>query len=703
MLSIIYIFAEFCRWLCRRQSYNFVPMQECYPVDDGWQCVGSDPIFYLEPLFGPLPCGWYMLEILAIADTEVLPTKLYADYGHGCKEVESFSLLIESGRLAKRLCFFSTRTRALRFDPCDFPAKIQINHFVLAKVTQSFAIRSMAQKLVNIDLFETTQQACALGCEALWLQYDAFFLQPALSGYEVQLAEERVRYAQPKVAERLRSLKVRPLISIVVPVFNPSIPLLKACLDSVLIQSYPHWQLCIADDASSDPKIAQLLNQYAGRDRRIRWVQRAENGHICAASNSALALAEGDYVTLLDHDDCLFSHALLEVVSSIQDKPMVDILYSDEDFIDVDGRRFAPHYKSDWNPALLLSHNYVTHLTVYRHELLQCVGGFREGARIEGAQDYDLLLRCSAKTSPDRILHIPRVLYHWRAHEGSTALSSEQKSYTTAAGQKALQDYLDMQGVPGHARVTEDDNLYRVVYPLDNQPLVSLLVPTRDMLEMVRPCLESILKHSSYQNFEVLILDNQSEKKETRNWFNEIQAQDVRVKVIAYDRPFNYSAINNFGVTHARGEIIGLVNNDVEVITPGWIDELASLAQKPENGCVGALLYYSDDTVQHAGVILGLGGYAAHSHRGFSRGSQGYFNRLKVRQNLSAVTGACLFVRKELYEKVGGLDEAFSVAYNDVDFCLRVLDAGYLNIFTPHAELYHYESKSRGKDDTPKG
>lgn len=514
------------------------------------------------------------------------------------------------------------------------------------------------------------------------------------------MTEERVRYAQPKVAERLRSLEVQPLISIVVPVFNTPIPFLKACLDSVLMQSYPHWQLCIADDASSDPKIAQLLNQYAGRDGRINWVQRTENGHICAASNSALALAEGDYVSLLDHDDCLFSHALLEVVSSIQDNPGADIFYSDEDFIDIDERRFSPHYKSDWNPALLLSHNYVTHLTVYRRGLLQRVGGFRERAGVEGAQDYDLLLRCSDETSADRIVHIPRVLYHWRAHEGSTALGSERKSYTSAAGQRALQDYLDRLGVAGHAHATEADNLYRVVYPLDNQPLVSLLVPTRDMLEVVRPCLESILKYSSYQNFEVLILDNQSEKEETLRWFTEIQAQDVRIKVLTYDRPFNYSAINNFGVAHARGDIIGLVNNDVEVITPGWIEELASLAQQPLNGCVGALLYYPDDTVQHAGVILGLGGYAAHSHRGSLRGSQGYFNRLKVRQNLSAVTGACLFVRKELYEQVGGLDEAFAVAYNDVDFCLRVLEAGYLNVFTPYAELYHHESKSRGLDDT---
>ncbi|WP_288130895.1 glycosyltransferase [Microbulbifer sp.] len=657
----------------------------------------------MQPESGLMPRGWYVLEVLMGADTGMLPSKLYADYGHGYKEVESFSLPIESGRLAKRLCYFSTRARSLRFDPCDFSAQIQIDQFVLARVTRGFAVRSMARKLVNAGLAKSVGAARAMGWEALWAEYNALFVQRSLSGYEAQLVRERECYAQPNVLQQLSALSIKPRISVVVPVFNPPIQHLESCLESVLAQSYPHWQLCIANDASTDPTVAETLQHYAQRDRRIQWVQRSENGHICAASNSALSLADGDYVALLDHDDCLFEHALLEVASTVQANPDAELLYSDEDFIDEDGRRFAPHYKPDWNPALALSHNYVTHLAVYRRSLIEAVGGFREGAGVEGAQDYDLLLRCSARVRAGvgSIVHIPKVLYHWRAHEGSTALGSDQKSYTSMAGQRALQDYLDAAGTAGRAEATDDDNLYRVAYPLEWEPLVSLLIPTRDMLAVVRPCVESILTQSTYRNFEILILDNQSAEPETLEWFRLIQQQDRRVRVLAYDQPFNYSAINNFGVACARGEILGLVNNDIEVITPGWIEELTSLAIQPENGCVGALLYYPDDTVQHAGVILGLGGYAAHSHRGSPRGSQGYFNRLKVRQNLSAVTGACLFVRKSVYEQVGGLDEAYTVAYNDVDFCLRVQAAGYLNVFTPFAELYHHESKSRGQEDTP--
>ena len=692
---------EFRLWLNRRQHCDLTPLQECCPKGGGWLSVGSGSAFHVKPGSGVMPRGWYMLELQVVADIAVLPCKVYADYEYGYDEVESFSLPVESGRVCKRLCYFPSGARTLRFEPCDFPAEIQIGQFLLARVSRGFAVRSMARKLINAGMANSASAAKALGREALWNQYNALFLQRSLSAYESQLVLERTRYAQPNIVGQLVALSAKPLISVVLPVFNPPIRHLESCLNSVLAQSYPHWQLCIADDASTDPAVAETLQRYADKDPRIQWVQRAENGHICAASNSALALSSGDYVALLDHDDCLLEHALLEVVTSIQVHPEAELLYSDEDFIDEDGKRFAPHYKPDWNPALVLSHNYVTHLAVYRRSLIETVGGFREGAGVEGAQDYDLLLRCSAQVSSENIVHIPRVLYHWRAHEGSTALGSEQKSYTSDAGQKALQDHLYAAGISGHAKSTDEDNLYRVDYPLLGDPLVSLLIPTRDMLEVVRPCVESILARSTYQNFEILILDNQSACPDTLDWLRAIQQQDLRVRVLTYDHPFNYSAINNFGAAHARGEILGLINNDIEVITPGWIEELASLAQQPENGCVGAMLYYPDDTVQHAGVILGLGGYAAHSHRGLPRGSQGYFNRLKVRQNLSAVTGACLFVRKDTYDQVGGLDEAYTVAYNDVDFCLRVQGAGYLNVFTPFAELYHHESKSRGQEDTP--
>ncbi|WP_444924271.1 glycosyltransferase [Microbulbifer sp. DLAB2-AF] len=700
-MGIAYPFiAEFQLWLNRRQKCKLEPISDCETIASGYACTGKDPAFEVRPERCDFLRGWYMLEIMAKSSVPVLPTKLYADYGQGFKEAESFFLSVKTGQLTKRLCYFPNSVRALRFDPADFPLEIKIDHFVLAKVTQSFSRKIMARKLVRAKKYESEELATAISYPEYWYEYNALFSQDLLNDYDVKLLEEKSYYTAYNVEKKLRLLVSKPKISIVMPVFDPPIQYLKECLDSVVMQSYPHWQLCIADDKSSDPKVAQLLENYTAKDQRIRWIQRAKNGHICVASNTALALAEGKYVTFLDHDDCLFPHALLEVVSSIQENPEADIFYTDEDFIDDKGRRFAPHYKSDWNPALLLSHNYVTHLTIYRRELLMRVGGFREKAGVEGSQDYDLLLRTSAETTDKNIIHIPKVLYHWRAHENSTALDSEKKSYTSIAGQKALQNYLDTSAISGNAQLTKDDNLYRIDYTIEKDPLVSLLIPTRDMLDVLAPCVSSILNKSTYQNIEILILDNQSKERETLSWFLEIQKNDTRVKILKFDKPFNYSEINNFGASHARGEIIGLINNDIEIITPQWIEELVSLAQQPKYGCVGALLYYPDDTVQHGGVILGLGGYAAHSHRGLPRGSQGYFNRLKVRQNLSAVTGACLFVRKEIYEMVGGLDEEFAVAYNDVDFCLKVLESGYLNIFTPFAELYHHESKSRGLEDS---
>ncbi|MCX2803346.1 glycosyltransferase family 2 protein [Microbulbifer thermotolerans] len=698
MSYFFYLWGELLRWLYRRQQYIFRPLSGVHEDYGIWRCENSDPALSAVPKSGLYPRGWYILEIKIDADSSLLPSKLYVDYGEGFSESEIFPLNLESGRMVKRLCYFPSIALALRFDPCEFPENIQIKHFVFARVTKGFARRVMVRKLQVAGLKGELEVAAL---DTLWDRYRKLFVALRSSDYDAHLLEERKRYPEHIVTARLNALKVRPLISIVVPVYNPPISLLEKCIDSVKAQSYPYWQLCLADDCSPNAEVAKVLNRYAREDSRIQWVRRTENGHICKASNSGLALATGEYVAFLDHDDELFQHALLEVVSEINSNPLVDIIYSDEDFIDLNGRRFAPHYKSDWNPALLLSHNYVTHLVVYRRNLINKLGNFREEAQVDGAQDYDLLLRAWGQTESDRIVHIPKILYHWRAHEGSTALGSDQKSYTSSAGLRALKNYFQERGIEVEVCETDSDNLYRVKYPLKGNPLVSLLIPTRDMLSVLKPCVESILNRSTYRNFEILILDNQSQKKETLEWFEKITELDHRIKIVEFDHPFNYSAINNYGVRHARGEILGLINNDIEVITPDWLEEMVSLAQRPENGCVGALLYYPDDTVQHAGVILGLGGYAAHSHRGVPRGSQGYFNRLKVRQNVSAVTGACLFVRKDVYKEVSGLDESFEVAYNDVDFCLRVQQAGYYNVFTPFAELYHHESKSRGEEDTP--
>ena len=492
-----------------------------------------------------------------------------------------------------------------------------------------------------------------------------------------------------------------PLISVVMPTYNAKLQWLCDAIESVRGQLYPHWELCIADDASPDPAIRPLLEGFAAHDSRIKVIFRERNGHISAASNSALECAEGDWVALLDHDDLLPEHALYCVADAIIAHPDAGVIYSDEDKVDEQGRRFAPHFKGDWNPDLFFSQNYVSHLGVYRRSILAKIDGFRTS--VEGSQDQDLLLRCLPHLKDDQIVHIPRVLYHWRAMAGSTASSTGEKRYTTEAGIKALRDHFASRSREVEVEAGFVPNTYRVRYPVPQpEPLVSFLVPTRDHRILVETCVRSILEKSTYRNFEILILDNGSVEPDALEFFQKIQEEDHRVRVLRYDHPFNYSAINNFGVRHAKGSIIGLVNNDIEVISPEWLEEMVSHVVRPEIGCVGAKLYYSNDTVQHGGVILGLGDVAGHAHKSYPRHSHGYFSRLLLVQALSAITAACLLVRREVFEHVNGLDEVnLKVAFNDVDFCLKVREASYRNLWTPYAELYHHESISRGAENTP--
>lgn len=490
-----------------------------------------------------------------------------------------------------------------------------------------------------------------------------------------------------------------PLISVVMPTYNADPVWLSQAIESVRAQLYPHWELCIADDASTDPRIRPLLEGFAQQDARIKVQFRTQNGHISAASNTALDMAAGQWVALLDHDDVLSEKALFCVAQCIMAQPHVRMIYSDEDKIDEKDQRHGPYFKCDWNPDLFYSHNMFSHLGAYQLDLVRAVGGFRTG--LEGSQDYDLALRCTEQVSAEQIAHIPHVLYHWRVHAGSTAGGADAKPYAMLAGERALNEHFQRKGIQG--KVSLMDFGYRAQYRLpDTPPLVSLLIPTRDHKAVTEVAVRSILEKTTYPHYEIIIIDNGSVDAETLQWFAQIQAQDRRVRVIRYDHPFNYSAINNFGVGHANGDVIGLINNDVEVISPDWLSEMVSHALRPEIGCVGAKLYYSDGTVQHGGVILGIDGMAGHAHKHFSRFSVGYFGRLNLLSNFSAVTGACLLVRKSIYEYVGGLDEdAFKVSYNDIDFCLKVHEMGYRNLWTPYAELYHHESISRGDEDTP--
>jgi GT2 family glycosyltransferase len=514
---------------------------------------------------------------------------------------------------------------------------------------------------------------------------------------------ENEQFGFHQISQSMAQFTDKPFISIVVPVYNPDKQLLIDCIESVINQSYPNWQLCLADDKSTEPYVKQVLKEYRLKDKRIKPVFRRKNGHISAASNSALEVASGEWTALLDHDDLLHEHALYHVVKSINEDPDVALIYSDEDKISLDGKRIDPHFKSDWNLDLLYSQNYVSHLGVYKTEIVKKIGGFRKG--YEGSQDYDLLLRYSREIDQAKIVHIPKVLYHWRMVEGSTALASGEKSYTTDAGIKALQDHFKVLGKEVLIERGKRDNIYKVNWPFvdenKEEPLISLIIPTYNGYEITKQAIESILDKTTYQNYEILLVDNNSNDVTALAYFEELE-QHEKVTVLRYPYPFNYSAINNFAAKQAKGIIIGLVNNDVEVINSEWLTEMASHAQREDVGCVGAMLYYPNDTIQHAGVILGLGGIAGHSHKHFSRGHHGYMARLEVVQNFSAVTAACLLVRKEVFEQVNGLNEEdLTVAFNDVDFCLKVQAAGYRNLWTPYAELYHYESISRGEEDNP--
>lgn len=499
---------------------------------------------------------------------------------------------------------------------------------------------------------------------------------------------------------KVSALARQPLISIVVPTYNSDIALLREMIESVRAQLYAHWELCIADDASTRPEVAETLREYAAAEPRIKIVLREQNGHISEASNSALALVTGEYVALLDHDDILPEHALLLVVQAINAHPRARLFYSDEDKITPEGRRVAPYFKSDWNPELLLVQNLFSYLGVFETALVRQAGGFRKG--FEGSQDLDLVLRCVAIAGHDAVHHIPHVLYHWRIVPGSTAGAGTEKPYALTAGIRAVEDHLRRTGVEGTvSQLASDIGMLRVRYALPSPaPLVSIVIPTRDGVELLRQCIENIFAKSTYPNFEILVIDNGSVKPETLAYFDALRARP-NVRVVRDDCPFNFSALNNAAAAFANGEFLCLLNNDIKVISPDWLEELVSIAAQPGNGAVGACLWYPNDTLQHGGVVLGLGGVASHMHYKIRRGAFGYFGRAMATQNLSVVTAACLVIRKAIYDEVGGLDEELAVAFNDVDFCIRVRDAGYRNVWTPHAELYHHESATRGTDMAP--
>ncbi|NOT86294.1 MAG: glycosyltransferase [Methylococcaceae bacterium] len=500
---------------------------------------------------------------------------------------------------------------------------------------------------------------------------------------------------------QIKTWAITPTIAILMPTYNTTSVCLEAAIESVLAQVYPFWELCIADDASTEPHVRAIIQRYAAVDSRIKTVFRTQNGHISIASNSALELVSADYVALMDHDDVITPDALYWVARTIYDHPEVQLIYSDEDKLNVQGERYGPYFKSDWNPELFMSHNFICHLGVYKTAKIRSLGGFDPA--FDGAQDYNLALRYVATITDHEIQHIPRILYHWRAMPGSTANGIHEKPYAEPLIRKAVEQALLAKGVA--AEVTAHAILpgaLRVRYALPKcLPLVSIVIPTRNGFSLLKRCVESILAKTDYTKFEMIIIDNGSDDFIAQRYLTYLEA-DQRITVLRDDSPFNYAALNNKAVAVAKGEIIALLNNDLEVVNNDWLSEMVSYAIQPGVGAVGAKLYYPNNLIQHAGVIVGLGGVAGHSHKHFPRDNAGYCGRLFLTQNLSAVTAACLVVKKAVFDQVGGFDAVnLSVAFNDVDLCLRIQEAGFWNVWTPYAELYHYESATRGYEDTP--
>ena len=503
------------------------------------------------------------------------------------------------------------------------------------------------------------------------------------------------------IANKINNYAKQPLLSILMPVYNTEIVWLERAINSVQRQIYSNWELCISDDASTDPKIRRVLEKYAMNDKRIKVAYREQNGHISANSNTALGLAAGEFLVLMDSDDEIPESALFWVMHEINQHPDVDLIYSDEDKMREDGVRYDHYFKPDWNPSLILSQNLFSHLGVYRRNLVNQVGGFRLG--FEGSQDHDLVLRCVELTTPSRIRHIPRILYHWRAAAGSTAVSHDVKPYAWEAGARAISEHLGRQGIKGSVKRAWL-SFYQVQYEL-NEPLpkVSILIPTRFDVSLLGTCLKSLLVKTTYSNFEVLLvinnrLENDSEEEDK---LRKQILSDARVKILNYPDKYNYSRINNWAAKHASGSILCFLNDDVEIITEDWLEKIVTRLRLSQVGAVGVMLYYPNDKIQHAGVILGFGGVAAHQFLGLSRGQPGYIGRAIIEQDLSCVTAACMGMHRELFDQLGGFNEELTIAFNDVDLCVRIKQAGWRIIWTPTVEHYDHESASIGPHDAP--
>lgn len=490
-----------------------------------------------------------------------------------------------------------------------------------------------------------------------------------------------------------------PRLSIVIPVYKTPERYLQEMLDSIVNQTYSKWEVCIADGSPRGESRERLIKRYADRDTRFKYVILGENKGISGNTNAAMDMAQGDFLVLADHDDTLTPDALFECVKAMNEDPLYDVIYSDEDKLDMDGQAlFDPHFKPDFNPDLLTSVNYICHLFVVNRNLVEVIGGFRQ--EFDGAQDYDFIFRCTEQAR--KVHHIPKVLYHWRCHMNSTASNPESKMYAFEAGARAIKAHYDRMGIAvDSVEKGVDYGIYHTRFHLDEEPLVSVIIPNKDHRADLDLCLTSLLDKGTYRNLEVIVVENNSTEPETFDYYEELQEKRKNVRVVTWKREFNFSAINNYGVTFAHGEYLLFLNNDVEVIEPDVIREMLGYARRDDVGIVGARLLYQDDTIQHAGVVIGFGGIAGHTFIGLHQAENSYFHRAMCAQDYSAVTAACMMSKRSLFDQVGGFREELAVAFNDIDYCLKIRSLGKKVVYNPYALLYHYESKSRGLEDTP--
>ena len=496
--------------------------------------------------------------------------------------------------------------------------------------------------------------------------------------------------------QRKTKFKLNPKISILVPMYNTPVNFFSELVEYMINQTYPNWELCLEDGS---PEKNKEIEEICKKDERIKYNYTGKNLGIAGNTNEALKNATGDYIALLDHDDLLPASCLYEVVKAINEDPSIEFIYTDEDKITTtDKPRFDPHFKPDFAIDTLRSNNYICHFSVFRKDLMDKLGG--ERSKYDGAQDYDIIIRMAEIAK--NIKHIPKVLYHWRVHELSTAKAGgDAKPYAFEAGIPVLQDHLKRVGLEGEVSHGVTLGTYKIDYKVKGNPKVTILIPNYNEAKTLKTCIDSILKLTTYKNYEIVIIENNSTEKSIFTYYKELEKEE-KVKILYYpEKGFNYSKIINYGVKNTDGEYIIQLNNDTELLTPDWLEKMVGMNQRDDVGAVGVKLYYPDGTIQHAGTIIGVYGVAGHVFKGLYKNAHGYFSRDSHIQNLSAVTAACMMAKRSVYEEVGYMDEKFAVAFNDIDFCLKIIQSGKLIIYNPFVELIHYESKSRGYDDTP--